>query len=224
MVLHRSPQFADGAVATAPPQSEGAGFRPHHRCVTFVGATLCGMEWDEWAMVRALLGPHRRVLEMGARFGTTSCVIASVLNNSGRLVSVEPDQSVHHSLLANRDSHHCRFDVVAGTVGMDAAVSVLRVHPKLGGYGTLTSAASSSNKTVGPLVDNLPIAELERQAGYQFDTLLLDCEGCIQNVLGHAEGVAFLERLDLLLIEEDATPATPCASKATISRLGTRRA
>ena len=93
-----SPAF-DGH-ALAPPQSEvnatprvaynyalwyGLRYRP---CPTFQAASLCGIEGDEWTLVRALLKPSHHVLELGARFGTTSCVIAEATNNSGNVVSV----------------------------------------------------------------------------------------------------------------------------------------
>ena len=59
-------------------------------CKTFVGANPCGIEGDMWTMVHALLSPANTVLELGARYGTTSCAIAVATNNSGRVVSVEP--------------------------------------------------------------------------------------------------------------------------------------
>ena len=37
-------------------------------------------------------------------------------------------------------------------------------------------------------------------AGYQFNTVVVDCEGCIQHVLADS----FLARIDLLVIEQDA--------------------
>ena len=77
---------------------------------------------------------------------TTSCTLAGALNNSGRLVSVEPDGSVHAALLANRASHWCNFHLLNGTVS-------LRPHAMLeqdadardvdGKYGTRFRTAAS---------------------------------------------------------------------------------
>ena len=89
--------------ARAPPQSE-LGLRAaatfswgtwwpirQGACRTFKGANPCGIESDMWTLARALVAPHHAVLELGGRYGTTSCVLAEVTNNSGKVVSVEPD-------------------------------------------------------------------------------------------------------------------------------------
>ena len=78
------------------------------RC-SFEGTTWCGMEWDVWVVARALLSPHHRVLELGARYGTTSCVLANLTGNRGRVVSAEPDPRVHNLLLHNRKVNSCSF-------------------------------------------------------------------------------------------------------------------
>ena len=61
------------------------------------GRIRCGIEWDEWVLVEALVSPSHTVLELGARFGTTSCALARATGNSGRVVAVEPDASVWKS-------------------------------------------------------------------------------------------------------------------------------
>ena len=87
-MLLRSPILPPNASASVLPECE-AGFRAHKRCKTFVGMQQpnCGIEWDEWMMVRALVRPHHRVLELGARYGTTSCALARATQNSGRVVA-----------------------------------------------------------------------------------------------------------------------------------------
>ena len=92
-------------------------------CKTYRGATHCGMEWDEWIMVDALVRPRHTVIEFGGRFGTTSCRLARATANSGAVAVVEPDSSVHKTLLHNRDAHRCSFHVVGGTVS-DTVLSV----------------------------------------------------------------------------------------------------
>lgn len=53
-------------------------------------------------MVRALMDRHSVVLEFGARFGTTSRVLAEVTGQSGNVVSVEVDSAVYGDLHHNR--------------------------------------------------------------------------------------------------------------------------
>ena len=92
-MLDPAPAFSANA-ATAPPECE-PNFRVKRACKTFTGAFFCGMEWDEWQLVNGLVTPQDTVLELGARFGTTSCVLARRTGNSGAVVSVEPDKSIH---------------------------------------------------------------------------------------------------------------------------------
>ena len=44
--------------------------------------------------VRKLISPSDQVMEVGSRYGSTSCEVAVRQNNSGKLVTVEPDHRV----------------------------------------------------------------------------------------------------------------------------------
>ena len=92
-VIEPAPSYPLHAIKT-PPDCE-PNFRVKQACRTFEGAFFCGMEWDEWQLVNALVRPEDTVLELGARFGTTSCVLSKLTGNAGRVVAVEPDRSVH---------------------------------------------------------------------------------------------------------------------------------
>ena len=52
------------------------------------------MERDIHQAVRKLIQPSDTVLEVGSRYGTTTCEVAVRQNNSGRLIAVEPDHRV----------------------------------------------------------------------------------------------------------------------------------
>ena len=43
-------------------------------------------------------------------------MLASITQNSGRVVAVEPDAAAHGPLLRNRASHNANFHVLKGTV------------------------------------------------------------------------------------------------------------
>jgi FkbM family methyltransferase len=222
----RPPTYAAGT-ALAPPQSEvGAPPWSHEfswpkwypirqgRCKTFVGAELCGMESDMWSMVRALITPAHSVLELGARYGTTSCVLAQATNNSGRVVSVEPDGRVAEALRANRATHRCNFGIFHGTSGFRSQVLMVK-HPSGGNksYEVRTRDARESDKACtaeqatenrGCVLANLPPLALERLSGLIFTALVVDCEGCLGGVLSQALLDARREPpLELLLLEAD---------------------
>jgi len=146
-------------------------------------------------MVRALVTPADVVLEVGARFGTTSCELARATGNAGRVVAVEPDASVHAALLANRDAHCCNVAVLRGTVGAHPLVMSRSGRS----YNSQTRAARPGE----PSLPHSTVAQLEARVGAPFTTALIDCEGCIDHVLGGDGGAPLLSRLQLLLMEED---------------------
>ena len=172
------------------------------------------------------------MLELGARFGTTSCAIARAQNNSGRLVSVEPDGGVHAMLLGNRRAHRCNFHVLRGTVGdvrlAHAAGTPLGyatiyrpaaaasgpeepVGDRPGRGGGLRGGAASAQPPPAAAVPHFRYEELERRIGAKFDTVLVDCEGCIETALGGANA-GLLSQIELLLIEEDVPQQTDYAA------------
>ena len=172
-------------------------------------------------LARALLSPTSRVLELGARFGTSSCAIAKAQNNSGMLLSVEPDPSVQKLLRHNRWRNQCNFAIVNGTVGLRTP---MRVVP-LFSYATHTRRANLSRGDAA--VPNLPITAVEALLGWSIDTLFIDCEGCIEQLLAYrgakiedtplsriasgqiglsSDGLALLEQVTLIILEEDLLP------------------
>ena len=152
------------------------------------------MEWDTWLQVTALVPPDAVVLELGARYGTTSCRIAQATHNSGRVVSVEPDGRVIANILANREKHQCNVAVVNGTVSAGTLTFVrIRSEHTAAGYAMRTVRAASPST-----ISNLPFQEVEKLLGHRFNTVLIDCEGCISTV-----DEQLLWQARLLILEED---------------------
>ena len=195
------------------PAAEGANFSKlrarlglpsnnYEACKSYRGASRCAMEWDMWMMVNAFITPSDTVIEFGARYGTTSCVIAAATNNSGRVVSVEPDVSAHADLIFNRNRHWCNFHIFLGTV---SASSMMHIgHGKLAnGYAYAMSPIKSENVT--STIPNVHHGEVERALGSRFNVAVVDCEGCVEHVLfqeKHDES-ALVQQLDLILMEHD---------------------
>lgn len=168
-------------------------------CRTFVDAPECGIEWTQWLMADALVRPDDTVLELGARFGTTSCALAAATNNSGRVISVEPDAAVHAALLANRAAHHCRFHAVLGVVS-SAAMAMVPDGPQSYATQTAVLAPNAPSERQARLPSIAPDA-LQRALGLRIDVLLVDCEGCLRPLLEHDS--ALVRQARLLMLEED---------------------
>lgn len=168
-----------------------------HNCNSFTGENFeCFIEWDEWIMSAALVKPSSGILELGARWGTTSCILASLQNNTGRIVAVEPQSSVIAGLKANRDAHLCNFNILNGIVGEKNGF-----FDSPGGYGSRTCVQQPCNG--GEQVQAVKFEEVEAFVGFQFDTLLFDCEGCIQDILPLEDRQPLLKNIQLILMEED---------------------
>ena len=92
--------------------------------------------------------------------------------------------------------------VVRGTV----SAFPLSLGPVAGVAGVGTHTFSSGGGQRGEL-PNLGVQQIEQRIRRRFDTLLIDCEGCIGSILGnHSTGVSMLHQLSLILIEQDGFP------------------
>ena len=162
------------------------------------GFGLCGIEVDEWIMVDALVTPMHSVIEFGARFGTTSCRLASATGNSGRVVAVEPDKAAQPYLIQTREANRCNFHAAFGIIS-DHKQYLL---PGSSGYNTLTIDADKVPKAEQKAMVEVPsinFHDIEARIGAKFDAVLIDCEGCIEAVYK----TGLLGQARLVLIEHD---------------------
>lgn len=118
-------------------------------------------------------------------------MLANKTGNVGAVVAVEPDITALPYLLRNRLEQNCAFYVMAGTVSN--VPHVVAGHD----YSAITRSARPGE--VGrPHID---VPSLERVLGRRVNALLLDCEGCINDVLG--DRTMLLDQVELILMEED---------------------
>lgn len=199
-----SPPNPDAKVPINLPESQGK-FQPD-ACNTWKGGNRgtpidfsCRIEWDEWTMVNALIQPADVILEFGARFGTTSCILARQTGSEGAVVAVEPDYRVHGHFLRNVFDHSCFVHTVVGTVSS---------HPmfmedfgnQANGYGAQTS--NNRDDPSKQALEELPHVAwqtIEQVVGKKFNVALIDCEGCLPTV--YESGL--LAQVDLIVMEED---------------------
>jgi len=146
----------------------------------------CRMEHNSRKMYTKWIGSHAHVLEVGARYGQTTCALSNRTSEHGLLVSVEADPAVWSALEANLAAKNCKTRLIKGVVG-PAGKEVKR---KGGlGYGTLASMQMHV-PTPHVTLDSL---------GTVFDTLAIDCEGCFATFL--EENPALMQTLKLIIVE-----------------------
>ena len=69
-------------------------------------------EREEQDLAREYICPSDIVLELGARYGTVSCVINNALSTKKHHVAVEPDSRVWDALEQNRKHHKADFHIL----------------------------------------------------------------------------------------------------------------
>jgi FkbM family methyltransferase len=132
---------------------------------------ICLFERTEQYIANTFIEPDNVVLELGARYGTVSCVINKRLSNPLNQVSVEPDKNVWHALQKNRERNGCSFHILQGFIS-DKPMTL--------------DKSSYSGMGVSSPTSDIPcysLASVEKHFGLKFDTLVVDCEGCLETFL-----------------------------------------
>ena len=154
---------------------------------------IAKVETHEQQLAVRHIRPGDTVLELGARYGTTSCLINAILDEKGRQVCVEPDPRVWAALEANRERVGCGFHIVKGFVSSRAwALTNL---DDCGGYGTTAVPAEDSD------IPSFDLREVQETHGLTFDVLFADCEGFMMAFMD--EHPEFFDNLRLVMFEAD---------------------
>jgi hypothetical protein len=194
--------FTAPAIPTTPKERSGDA-----RC-SFIGAH-CPIEAVEHELVEKYLLPSDSVLELGGRFGTTSCQIAAKQDNSGRLVVVEPDQLVWNLLAQNRIEHSCNFWIFHGVIS-NAPVIIESAN-----YAT--RAVTPGSDEIGKKhAGFMHFDTIQERTGVHFNALLIDCEGCINAIFRNKQGDAsmktitsYLSNVEVIILEADMPMNAP---------------
>lgn len=158
-------------------------------------------EREEQLTVLEYVRSDAKVLELGARYGTVTCLIDKILQiGNGIVVASEPDATVHEALYRNLSVNGCqRTKVFHGVVGDFPVVM------DLAGYGTQArkmTLASESRK-----VENATFLEVQESFSVEFDTLMADCEGCVEDFIRHCLEHNVLKQFETVIYEMDRPDA-----------------
>jgi FkbM family methyltransferase len=134
------------------------------------------------------------VLELGARYGSVSCVINFKLNNKTNQVVVEPDDRVWNALKLNRDRNNCKFNIVKGFIS-NKKLDLTELDCCLDGYG---ATFIENNETKIP---SYTLNEIKEIYNLNFNVLVADCEGFLEVFFD--ENPDFYDNLRLIIFEAD---------------------
>ena len=152
-------------------------------------------ERDEQLLVSQYISPSDVVLELGARYGSVSCIINKILTNKKNQVSVEPDSTVWDVLERNKNENKCDFMIYKGII------SSKNYDLKLNGYGSTVDITNTITNMNTIHVPNISLDELQKVTGLTFNVLVADCEGFLETFLNENE--ILYKQLNLIIFECD---------------------
>lgn len=127
------------------------------------------VEKDEQEMVKKWINNEDIVLEIGCSYGTVSCTLARLCK---KLVSLDPDKDAINVCKENMKRQNVNFECLWGTLSRK---SLYFVKENKTDYG-YTNSFSSSN------IPHFSIKDIENKYSLKFNTLVIDCEGCMEQI------------------------------------------
>ena len=149
-------------------------------------------ETTEQIDAKEYIRSHDVVLELGARYGTVSTIINNLLDNKKNHVVIEPDSTVLNALQKNRNNHNCEFEIFTGVI---TNKNNLKINQN--GYGTYISEDSNNHEDI----ESITYQNFCKKYNLDFNTLVVDCEGCFGDVLDSIGDD--ITNFDKILIELD---------------------
>ena len=147
-------------------------------------------ELVEQELALEYIDPDDVVLELGARYGTVTCIISKLLNNPNNIVAVEPDSNVWDALESNLKNNNCNANIHKGFI------SNKKLSLTNGGYGSMGEIDDNSS------IPSLSLDDIKKKYNIKdFNTLIIDCEGCFEIFLD--ENPTILNTINKIMIEHD---------------------
>lgn len=147
-------------------------------------------EITEQRLSQKHIKPEDIVLELGARYGTVSCLVNRIINDKENHYVVEPDNLVWDALEDNMKINDCKFNIIKGIIGKNKH--------KLEGHGY---AKTSVKQSYASLIDNNSDISLFDIPDAPFNTLIADCEGYLETF--YNENKDFFQKINKIIMECD---------------------
>ena len=147
-------------------------------------------ELPEQKMAVRYLTGNEKVLEIGGNIGRNSLVIASILQDSANLVSLESDVNIAKQLQENRDLNHFKFHIESSALSKR---KLIQTHWKTEASDILYPGYN--------WVNTITLDDLKAKYNIEFDTLVLDCEGAFYYILMDMPEI--LNNINLIIMEND---------------------
>lgn len=147
-------------------------------------------ELPEQKMVVRYLTGNENVLEIGGNIGRNSLVIASILNDNTKFVTLESDTNIANQLIKNRNLNNLNFYVENSALSKRKLIQ--------SGWDTKPSNILEKDYK---WVNTITFDDLKTKYNIIFDTLILDCEGAFYYILMDMPEI--LNNIKLIIMEND---------------------
>ena len=152
-------------------------------------------ELPEQKMAIRYLTGNEKVLEIGGNIGRNSLVIASILENSNNLVTLESDENIAKQLNENKHLNNFNFNIESSALSKRTLIQT--------GWETKPSEVLIKGYK---FVNTITLDQLKSKYNIEFDTLVLDCEGAFYYILMDMPEI--LNNINLIIMENDYVDIT----------------
>lgn len=152
------------------------------------------VEAKEQKLAKRYIEEDDVVLELGARYGSVSCVINSKLNNKKNQVVVEPDARVWKALERNKKANNCDFNIVRGFIS-NKKLDLTNLDVWIDGYGSTSYENEKSD------IPSYTLEFIKNKYKLNFNVLVADCEGFLETFFD--ENPSLYKELRLVIFEKD---------------------
>lgn len=157
---------------------------------------IANIEKPEQDLAQIYIQENDTVFELGARYGSVSCIINSKLKNKRNQVVVEPDERVWDALERNKRANNCEFNIIKGFVSTKK-LGLTNLDCYYGGYGATFIEKNDST------IPSYTMEEIKNKYNLTFNVLIADCEGFLEVFFD--ENPNFYDTLRLIIFEADYT-------------------
>lgn len=147
-------------------------------------------ELPEQKMAIKYLTGNEKVLEIGGNIGRNSLVIASILDESENLVTLESSPGISNILQKNRELNDIDFNIETSALSNKKLIQI--------GWDTVPSDVLLDGYH---WVNTINFQDLQTKYDIEFDTLVLDCEGAFYYILMDMPEI--LKNIKLVIMEND---------------------
>lgn len=147
---------------------------------------------EQW-IAKTFIPDDANVLELGGRYGVVSCEINNKLKDRTKHLVVDPDPVVFVHMANNivMNGGNCRM--------FNGIISKTPQYFQPAGLSSRTRCKPCSTESV--LVPHMSLTDAIAKYGIVFDTLVADCEGCLESFFD--ENLDYIKNFKLITFEED---------------------